>query len=501
MALIGKTESFWVATTPATAYPSLKHDIEVDVAVIGGGIAGLMTAYFLGQSGKKVAVIEARRIATGTTGHTTAHLSIAHDIIYDRLIKNFGKEGAKSYAEANFEGIRLIGDIARKEGIGCDFAPTSEYVYAPKGKDEEIIEKEYEATRNLDLRTELLDKAPLPFITGKAIKYNGQAQFHPRKFLVALAEKFVNNGGQIFEQTRATGVKEGEPMEVETNRGRIRAKEVVVATLYPFLDRGLYFTRLDVFTSYVLAVTVEDEFPQEMYDSSEERSHYLRRQPYKGRFVVLVGGEGHRTGEISETDERYARLEEFARKSLRVKEVLYRWSTHDTYPVDGVPYIGKFLPTSEHLYVLTGFKGWGMAHGVVGGRIIGDLINKKPNKYVDLFNPGRVKIKAGAGKVAGLGVKVGKKYLEGRLERGVKADLETLERDEWKIIDNQGDKVAAFRDEEGAIHAVSAYCRHLGCTVKFNRAERTWDCPCHGSRYTLDGEVLYGPTVRGLKEK
>lgn len=498
MKLPSKSRSLWMATVPTTAYPKLTPGTRVDVAILGGGIAGLMTAYFLKQAGKKVAIIEARRIASGTTGHTTAHLSIAHELVYHELIANFGKEKALDYAQANQEGIELVEKISRLEKIDCDFAPANEYIFDPAGTSGDSVKREYEATKSLGLRTEFLTSAPLPFKTGAAIRYSRQAQFHPRKFLVQLAQKIDGGGSYVFEQTRALDVIEGEPMTVKTDKGGLVADDVVIATLYPFLDRGLYFARLNVYTSYVLAVLTDSEFPPDLFDSTEERSHYFRRQPYKNDFIVLVGGEGHRTGEISDTDKQYQKLEQYARQYLKIRAIKYRWSTHDTYAVDNVPYIGKYLPHSEHLYVATGFKGWGMAHGVIGGKLICELITRKPNRYAELFNPSRVKPKASVKNLVELTAKVAKLYLQSKLAKKSQLDLAQLLPGEWKIYQINGQKAAVYRDLAGKAHVVSAYCQHQGCTIRFNQAEKTWDCPCHGSRYALDGEVLYGPTVRGL---
>jgi glycine/D-amino acid oxidase-like deaminating enzyme/nitrite reductase/ring-hydroxylating ferredoxin subunit len=497
-----KNKSIWTATSRATTYPKLDKNVEVDVAVLGGGIAGLITAYFLKQAGQKVAVIEARRIASGTTGNTTAHITIAHSIIYDELINNFGYDFALDYARANQEGINLIDKIIQKEGIECDFKNTDEYIFTDYGdSNEDKTKREFEATKKLRLGTEWLQHSPLPYPSGGTIKYKNQARFHPRKFLVELAGKIDGEGSIVFEETRALDIKEGDLLEIETDQGNLKAKKAVVATLYPFLDRGGYFTRLDTYTSYVLACQIEGEFPDAMFDSTEESSHYLRIQPEANSFLVLVGGEGHKTGEISKTDLQYQKLEEYARKNLKIKSIEYKWSTHDTYPVDNVPYIGKFMTTTDNIYVITGLKGYGIAHSSVGGKIIRDLIVEDKSEYEEIFNPNRINPRASLKSQIGLGAKSAKELAKSKLGKTPQLNIDDLKRGEGRVFENNGDKLAVYKDDKGKVYTVSAKCQHMGCQVNFNQAEETWDCPCHGSRYTIEGKMISGPTTKDLPKR
>jgi glycine/D-amino acid oxidase-like deaminating enzyme/nitrite reductase/ring-hydroxylating ferredoxin subunit len=490
----------WTETVLKSDYSSLINGSRTEVAIIGGGIAGLMAAYWLKQAGKKVAVIEGRRIGQGTTGKTTAHITQAHGIIYNELINNFGQEGAGIYARANQEGIELIEKIIKREKIEADFKRVSEYIFASDEKDNHKIENEYEGTLKLGLKTKLLKAAPLPFLTGNAIEYPNQARFHPLRFLTQLAQIVEGNGVQIYENTRVVDVKEGEPMEVDTSQGKIYANQVVVATLYPILDRGGYFSRLEVYSSYVIAAQVEGNFPDAMFDSSEDSSHYFRIQPNLNSYLVLIGGEGHPTGMISQTQKRYQILEEYARERLKIKSIEYRWSTHDTYPTDNVPFIGQYLPTGKNLYVITGFKGYGMAHGAIGGQIIADVIGGKTSAESQFFDPGRINLKAAAKSTLELGAKSIKQLVKSKLGKVPEAQDIKLKPGQWKIGQWQGRKVAMFKNEEGKVSVVEASCRHMGCDVKLNRAEQTWDCPCHGSTYTLEGQVISGPTVKNLKK-
>jgi glycine/D-amino acid oxidase-like deaminating enzyme/nitrite reductase/ring-hydroxylating ferredoxin subunit len=489
--------SLWLDTVPRPTFPKLDNNLSVDVAVIGGGIAGLMTAYFLSQQGKSVALIEARTMLSGTTGHTTAHLSIAHDLIYHYLIKTFDQALAHGYAKANQTAIHTLEKIIQTEKIDADFAWVDEYLYTPNGQDETPLQEEFAATQQLGLSTQLVAKTPLPFSTGKAIRYPHQARFHPVKFLSAIAQKLVDSGHYIFEHTRALDVVKTEPLKVITKQGEITANDVVIATMYPFLDRGFYFARQITYTSYVIAATLNYDFPDAMFDSTETHSHYLRRQPYPDGFVVIIGGEGHQTGTIEDTQQNYAALENYARSNLDIKSILYRWSTHDAYPHDGLPYIGKFLPNDKHLWVATGFQGWGMTNATVAGQLLTDLILERTNPWRDVFNPARFKITA---ELIKENANIGKMFAKSKLAFKPPLNTGSLKPDESKIMDQNGEKVAVYKDEKNHVHAVSAVCQHMGCNVGFNTAEKTWDCPCHGSRFTVDGKVLYGPTVHPLPQ-
>lgn len=275
--LAGKAESLWIATTPDTDYPSLQENISVDVAVLGGGIAGITSAVLLKEAGMTVAVVEAKRIVKGVTGHTTAHISSAHNI-YRHLIDRFGKDDAKLYADANQEAIEKIARLVDKNYIECDFRRTSEYIYAENGEELDKLKSEYEAAKSLGLPVSSADAAPLPFKTYGAIRYQNQAQFHPRKYLLALSQQIPGKGSYIFENTRALDVEGGKPHRIKTDKGYLTAKNIIIATHYPILNQGLLFMRMEPYRSYVLGMRVEDNIPEEMFDSSEDPSHYIRTQ-------------------------------------------------------------------------------------------------------------------------------------------------------------------------------------------------------------------------------
>ncbi|NJD77365.1 MAG: FAD-dependent oxidoreductase [Candidatus Methanoperedens sp.] len=495
----GRAESFWIATTPETEYPSLTENVSVDVAILGGGIAGITSALFLKKAGLNVAVIESQRIIKGVTGYTTAHITSAHNLIYDYLIDHFGKDGAQQYADANQEAIERIAQLVEEHNIDCDFRRTSEYIYAESKEDVEKLGREFEAAKSLGLPVSYMDAAPLPFKTYGAIHYKNQAQFHPRKYLLSLAKLIPGNGSFIFENTRALDVEESEPHRIKTDRGYLIAKNVIIATHFPFLNQGMFFARMEPYRSYVLGVRIADEVPEEMFDSSKDPSHYIRTQPTPDGLLVIVGGEDHPTGHAANTVEHYERLEQFARNHFQIKSIDYHWSTQDNYSFDKVPFIGRFTPGSKHLYVATAFKGWGMTHGMVAATILSDLILGRSNPYQELYNPGRYKLLTTGGKLITQNIQIAETLLKGRLSRPEK--FSSINIREAKVVDVKGEEVAVYKDDKGNIHAVSPACTHMGCIVSWNSAEKSWDCPCHGSRFNFNGEVIHSPAVKNLERK
>jgi glycine/D-amino acid oxidase-like deaminating enzyme/nitrite reductase/ring-hydroxylating ferredoxin subunit len=500
-ALPGRHESFWVATTKETDYPPLEGDVTVDVAVVGGGIAGLAAAFLLGDAGFSVAVLEMRRILKGVTGYTTAKLTSSHGIFYHDLILRFGAEKARMYADANQRAIDWVELTARERGIDCDFERTSAWTYTSREEEVRKVRFDYEAAHRLGLPVAFEDSPSLPFGGKAAVRYDLQARFHPRKFLLGLAERFAEKGGMIFENTRARGFEEGAPCTVRTNRGKIVARDVIIATNYPFVYEGLYFTRLFPYRSYVVGIRAGNPPSRDMY-YEDQPYHTVRPHPADGGELILVGGEEHKTGFGGDTVERYRRVAEYARKYFDVASIDYWWSAHDADSADGVPYIGRLTQESMHAYVATGFGGWGMTHGIIAGQLLADLIQGKKNPWSRLYNPSRVMV---TGKTVGQFVMenfsaVGH-LVTANVSRGEKASPSDLRAGEGNVYSTGAGKAAISRDANGVLHAVSANCPHLGCIVRWNPAEQSWDCPCHGSRFDPGGEILQGPTVKKLKKR
>ncbi|MEA2474382.1 MAG: hypothetical protein QOE06_2297 [Thermoleophilaceae bacterium] len=501
--LEGSNTSLWIASTGQTAYPELDREIHVDVAVLGGGMAGLITALLLKRDGRRVAVVEAGRVAAGVTAYTTAKVSSLHGIVYQSVESSFGAEGARTYAQANEAGIERIGALVDELGIDCDWRRKPAYTYAEDEQGNRKVQDEVQAALRAGLRAGYTTETDLPWAVEGAIRVEDQAEFHPRRFLLAIAEQIPGDGSHVFESTRATGVKEGEPMRVETERGiTLRAEHVVVATHFPFLDRGGYFARMHPERSYALGLYVRGTAPQGMYLSTESPSHTVRSHPTERGELVIAGGESHKVGQSGEdTADRVARLESWARERFDVEEIAYRWSTQDNMPVDGVPYIGKLHPAAKRLWVATGFKKWGLAWGAASAEILTDLIGERTNGWAWLVDPNRFKPGAAAKEFVKENANVGWRFVRDKVAAADFSSLDELEPGRGGLVREGAGKVAAYRDEAGELHVLSPTCTHLGCTVKWNTAEKSWDCPCHGSRFHFDGTVLQGPAVEGLSPR
>ncbi|MCL5090658.1 MAG: FAD-dependent oxidoreductase [Patescibacteria group bacterium] len=496
LTLPGEPTSYWLASTKTTNYPLLTKDLEAEVVIIGGGIVGLTTGYLLQKAGKKTILLEGRKIIHGVSSKTSAKITSLHTLIYDYLIHQFGLALAQDYANAQELAIEFISQAVEKNQIDCDFVRAPAYTFTEKAENLEKIKKEVEAAKKLKLPASFVEKSELPFEIKGAVKFENQAHFHPRKYLLALAQLFVNLGGQIYEDTSVTNLSANNSPMVETSKVKITTKTIVLATHYPLLTVGSFYTKLIPKRSYVLGVYTEEQIDG-MYINIEEPLFSVRPQlNNKGKMLVVTGLE-HKTGVEPNTIDCYQELEKMARKKFKVKTIAYHWSTQDNSTIDNVPYIGKVYSHNPNLYVATGFDGWGMTNGTVSALLLSDMILGKNNPWQMIFDPGRKEFSK-AGKFISQNLYVGKTYVEDWIHEPKEIDPKTLSKGEAKIIKYQGQKIAAFCDFEGKLHLVSAICTHLGCTITFNKAEQSWDCPCHGSRYSVDGEIIHSPTVRPL---
>jgi glycine/D-amino acid oxidase-like deaminating enzyme/nitrite reductase/ring-hydroxylating ferredoxin subunit len=494
-------ESLWLATTPETDYEPLADGLEVDTVVVGGGITGLTTADRLTDAGRTVAVLEADRIVESTTGHTTAKLTSQHGLVYDFLTSKFGDERARQYARANEAAIDAVESRIDDLGVDCGFERLPAYVYAASADDVDTVRSEAAAAADLGLPASFTETTDLPYDVPGAVRFDDQAQFHPRKYLLAVAESVHGDGSHVFEGTRALDVDPGDPCEVETERGTVTADDVVVATHFPFYDRNGYFARIHPKQAYLLAVRLRGDPPEGMYYSTASPADTFRPCTVDGEELLIVGGQGHEVGENHPpTSERYRRCEAFAREHFDVESVEYRWSTHDYFPVDRVPFVGRAGPGREHVYVGTGFKGWGMSGGVAAGEILSELVLTGDSPWADVFDPLRFEPGASARRFVEGNAKVAGHFVGDWAASLLRAgDLPPS--GEAKVTQQDGRPYGVYHDEDGDVHAVSAVCPHMKCLVKWNDAERTWDCPCHGSRFDYDGEVISGPAVEDLPKK
>lgn len=483
-----------MASAPGEAYGRLTTNVSVDVAVVGGGLAGIVTAFMLAQDGARVAVVESGRIGAGVTGYTTAKVTIGHGLIYGELASNAGEDYARAYAEANQWGLSWLTSLP----IECDLRRKPMVVFAESQEEREGLQKDFALLRSWGMNVEWTDRLTLPVSTMGGVSYPDQAEIHPRKLLLGLAEELIRAGGQIFEETRMLEIEDGEPCVVRTNRGEVRCSRFVIASHYPVYDPTGLFSRLAPYRDYALAAKVNGPLPVEMSIGAGKEAKAFRTCPSDEGELLIVSGESHKVGQ-SDAQEAYANLEDYTRMHFDVQEVPFRWSTQDNMTPDRMPYIGPFGSRSEHGYVVTGFNAWGMTTSAYAGMIVRDMVAGRTNPWAEMFSPGRVKGLGGAAEVVKENLNVAKHLIGDKLAGPEDRSPEDLRPGEAAMTRLDGRKVAAYRDLNGELHAVSPNCTHMGCTIRWNNAERSWDCPCHGSRFAPDGVVLQGPAVKDLE--
>lgn len=502
MTLPSSTESWWMQSAPAAAYPSLSHELEVDVAVIGAGIAGVCTAWEVVRRGSSVALLEADRVVAGTTGNTTAKLTALHGLRYAHLRDRLGADSAKAYAATQLGAVQHVFDIVDELGIDCDLERVPAYTWVDTEDGVEELVREVEACRDAGLPAHLVTETGLPFPVLGAVRVADQAQFHPRRFLLALLDDLVARGGRVFEQSRVVGLREGEPCTVTTDSGQVvRARDVVVTTHYPVFDRALLFARLVPTRELVVAATLpESADPHGAYLTPEHHTRSVRTSPYgDGRRLLIVTGEKFTPGEEDVSD-RWSALADWTSTHFPEARLVHRWSAQDNATPDQVPFIGRFHVGADHVYVATGFGGWGMSSGVLSGQLLSSLIAGERPDWAGLYDPRRLHPGVEAKPVLSQTATVARHFVGDRVRRTEVASVDDLGPGEAAVLRVNGERCAVYRDLQGTPHAVSATCTHLGCIVHFDDAEEAWACPCHGSRFDVDGAVLHGPAQRPLAE-
>jgi glycine/D-amino acid oxidase-like deaminating enzyme/nitrite reductase/ring-hydroxylating ferredoxin subunit len=494
-------EPYWRETVSFENYPALNQDAEVDIAIVGGGIAGLTAGYELAKQGKNVAIIEANNILNGTTGHTTAKITAQHGLIYDELIQHFGVDLTKTYYQANDDALQYIKKNVSDLQIDCDLTEEDAYVYAITEKYDQKVRKEFTAYTKLGINGELVEQLPIDLPIKSAVVMKNQAQYHPLKYLKVLVEEFTKNGGTLYENTTAVDIQEGNKPVVVTRDGhKVTCSNVLICSHFPFFDgMGFYFAKMYASRSYILGIKAKKEFPGGMYLNAESPSRSLRFTNTSGEKLILVGGDDHKTGQGKETVKHYEALEEYAESVLGIEQISYRWSAQDLISVDKVPYIGQLTSSHKNIFVATGFKKWGMTSGTAAGMILSDLIVKKASPYEEIFSPSRFAADPSIKHFLQQNGDVAKHLIKGKITPA-STSPEDLKEGEAGHVTVNGQKGGAFRDDEGQLHIVDTTCTHMGCEVHWNHGERTWDCPCHGSRFSIDGEVLEGPAKKPLKK-
>ena len=492
------TTPYWAAGQSSPVYSPLDHDEHADVVVVGGGITGLTTAYLLATAGRRVVLLERASLGDIDTGHTSAHLTMVTDTRLSELVERLGRPHAQAVWDAGLAAIQQIDTIVRAGGIDCDFDWVDGYLHAPPGSPQADQADAFrsEAALAADLGFDAAFVEDVPLVGGPGIRIDDQARIHPRRYLAGLAQAVVAAGGHIYERS-AVETFSAEPLGVTANGFAVTADDIVVATHNPLVGLSslpaatLFQTKLALYTSYVLAARVPKGLvPDALLWDTADPYHYLRVDPGDDEDIVIFGGEDHKTGQVAGTPECFARLEATLRVLLPEAVVVARWSGQVIETPDGLPYLGRM---GEHHYAATGFAGNGLTFGTLGAMICSDAILGRSNPWADLFAPDRKAL----GRSLWEYVKENTDYpyymVRDRFAGVDGKSLRVVRRGQGKVLDHEGQTVAAYRDEEGVVTLRSAVCPHMGCLVGWNAAERTWDCPCHGSRFTPRGEVISGP--------
>ncbi|RTQ49294.1 FAD-dependent oxidoreductase [Hymenobacter gummosus] len=506
----GAHNTSWLATAERPGFAALTENTEADVVVIGAGLAGLTTAYLLTREGRRVVVLEDGEILSGETGRTTAHLSNALDDRYYHLEKLFGKDGARLAAQSHGAAIDRIEAIAEAENIQCDFERLDGYLFLPKDGDPQELDDELQAAHRAGLtEVERLPDSPTKgFHAGPCLRFPNQGQFHPVRYAGGLAAAIVRGGGRIFTHTRAKEVHSGSHTRVVTDSGHeVQARHIVVATNTPFNDRVVMHTKQAPYRTYALAFRVpKGAVSKALYWDTPDPYHYIRLQqvhepaPSGDAYdLLIVGGEDHKTGQESNYEERFRCLEEWTRDNFPAAQQLeYRWSGQVMEPVDSLGYAGRNPLDADNIFIITGDSGHGMTHSTLGAMLVTDLILGRDNPWARLYDPGRVTAHPSSVlEFVKENLNVAAEYTD-LLTGGDVSSADAIEPGTGAVLRRGLSKVAVYRDPTGKTHECSAICPHLGCVVHWNDGEKSWDCPCHGSRFTAYGELVNGPADRGL---
>jgi glycine/D-amino acid oxidase-like deaminating enzyme/nitrite reductase/ring-hydroxylating ferredoxin subunit len=490
----GDGRIYWEETCSPPAFPALAGEFTVDVAIVGAGIVGACAARLLKDRGLTVALVEARRVGQGVSGKATAKVTSQHGLTYRTLEQKFGEDRARLYGEAQEAGLRTILELSRTHNLDADIEAMDAFVYTLDDKHVEEIEQEAEVARRIGLPASLTRDTGLPFDVKAAIRFERQAQFHPIKFVASLAATVPGAGSHVFENSRVT---EWSPKHIATAAGRVSARHVVMATNLPLGMLGSYYATNFPMAEPVVAAPI-GRVPPAYYKNVEQPGRSMRIHRSNGRTYAIAAGSHFTPGH--DEQKNFADLEQWLGE-FDAGPIEYRWVNEDYAPMDSAPFIGWSSSDPDDAYlVATGFAAWGFTNGAAAGMLFADLLEGRDNPWTDLFDANRIKPLTGAKRFTKENLKVAKELVGGHFSRKAKS-FDEIEAGQAAIVSLDEGEVAAFKDEDGRVHAVSAVCTHMGCIVGWNDTDRTWDCPCHGSRFALSGEVLNGPAVMPLARR
>jgi glycine/D-amino acid oxidase-like deaminating enzyme/nitrite reductase/ring-hydroxylating ferredoxin subunit len=496
----GTNTSLWQITTNQFVPQSKPFPTsEVDVVVVGGGITGITTALLLQEAGKRCVVAEAAALCFGTTGGTTAHLNTLLDVPYPVIEKKFSKDKASLVATATVRAIELIKHNIDRFNIECGFALQDGYLFAQDEKQDKELETILKSLQDVGLAASKTTTIPIPATFTSAIKVEGQAKFHPTKYVMALATAFEQAGGLILENCRVTDVDDTDPLTITTSRGTLRAKDIVYATHIP-PGINLIHLRCAPYRSYAMAVTLLDEkYPDGLVYDMLDPYNYYRTQEINGQKYLIVGGKDHKTGHETNTEKHFMELEILVREQFNVEAIHSKWSSQYFEPADGLPYIGHLPGNPGHVYVATGYGGNGMTYSAVAAITLCDMIINNNAPFAELFDPNRIKPVASFTNFVRHNADVVKQFAEKLFSGDELPELAGLAPGEARIVKYEDKKLGIYKNEDGVVYAINPSCTHMKCEVKWNGSEKSWDCPCHGARYAPDGKLLTGPADHSLE--
>ena len=496
------TTSLWQDhASPVDQQKAADHNHVYDVIIIGGGITGVSTAFLLQDEGQQCLLVEAKNIGFGTTGGTTAHLNTLLDTPYYTIEKNFGTEEAIAVYKSAAEAIELIKHNIDRLGIDCGFEYTDAYLFAQSKEQEEELEMIRKSAVAAGAQVEFSKNIPVPVPFSKAIRAGGQAKFSPMSYVTGLAIAFEELGGTILQEHRVIRVEnEASYVQVETDAGTFRGKSVVYATHIP-PGINLLHLRCVPYRSYAMAVILEDDqYPDGLSYDLYDPYRYYRTQEVDGRKYLIAGGEDHQTGHMENNSQCFLKLENYLKQHFKIKEIKYRWSSQYYEPADGLPYIGNLPGQADNIYVGTGYGGNGMIYSSVAALLIKRTILKQDAKYARLYDPNRIKPIAGFSSFISHNADVVKQFIDKMINPTQLHQLADIAPGKAKVVTYENQKIAVYKNEQGELHVVNPVCTHMKCDVKWNEVERSWDCPCHGARYDIDGNVLNTPADKGLEQ-